>query len=87
MLRRYCICICFVYSKSINSNLSGGDYLSFLLVLNKTVYLLQWDPPTLDQVDNGKVDLVFLPFEEDLELQIPDKDELRLVGFAQSLTS
>ncbi|XP_044494701.1 3-hydroxyisobutyryl-CoA hydrolase-like protein 5 [Mangifera indica] len=40
----------------------------------------KWDPPTLDQVDNGKVDLVFLPFEEDLELQIPDKDELRWNG-------
>ncbi|XP_031257131.1 3-hydroxyisobutyryl-CoA hydrolase-like protein 5 [Pistacia vera] len=40
----------------------------------------KWDPPTLEEVDDGKLDLVFQPFEEDLELQIPEKDEFRWNG-------
>ncbi|KAK9285152.1 hypothetical protein L1049_024337 [Liquidambar formosana] len=34
----------------------------------------KWDPPTLDKVNNEKVDLVFEPFKEDLELHIPEKE-------------
>ncbi|EXB30297.1 3-hydroxyisobutyryl-CoA hydrolase-like protein 5 [Morus notabilis] len=40
----------------------------------------KWDPPTLDQVDDEKIDLVFKPFEENLELQIPEKEECRWDG-------
>jgi hypothetical protein len=37
--------------------------------------LIRWDPPTSDKVDDSKVDLVFQPFKDDLELQIPENEE------------
>lgn len=37
--------------------------------------LLQWDPPVLDKVSHEKLDLVFQPFKEELELQIPVEGE------------
>ncbi|KAL9422949.1 hypothetical protein AB3S75_035101 [Citrus x aurantiifolia] len=40
----------------------------------------KWDPPTLDKVDDDKVDLVFQPFGEDLELQIPENENCRWDG-------
>ncbi|XP_028793632.1 3-hydroxyisobutyryl-CoA hydrolase-like protein 5 [Neltuma alba] len=40
----------------------------------------KWQPPALDKVDDGKVDLVFRPFEKDFELQIPEKEECRWEG-------
>ncbi|GAV88114.1 ECH_C domain-containing protein [Cephalotus follicularis] len=40
----------------------------------------KWNPPTLDKVDNEKVNLVFQPFKEDLELQVPVKEECRWDG-------
>ena len=41
--------------------------------------LTQWDPPTLDKVNGEQVDIVFQPFKEELELQIPEKEECRSV--------
>lgn len=40
----------------------------------------KWDPPTLDKVNGEKVDIVFQPFKEELELQIPEKEECRWDG-------
>ncbi|KAK1567454.1 hypothetical protein Q3G72_012437 [Acer saccharum] len=40
----------------------------------------KWDPPTHDKVEDEKVDLVFQPFKEELELPIPEKDECRWDG-------
>ncbi|XVF20949.1 hypothetical protein REPUB_Repub12eG0048000 [Reevesia pubescens] len=40
----------------------------------------KWDPPVLDQVDDEKVDLLFQPFEEDLELKIPEQEQCRWDG-------
>ncbi|KAI4308116.1 hypothetical protein L6164_031222 [Bauhinia variegata] len=40
----------------------------------------KWDPPSLEKVDNAKLDLVFKPFEKDLELQIPEEEESRWDG-------
>ncbi|KAK9188013.1 hypothetical protein WN944_019412 [Citrus x changshan-huyou] len=40
----------------------------------------KWDPPTLDKVDGDKVDLVFQPFGEVLELQIPENENCRWDG-------
>ncbi|KAK4278952.1 hypothetical protein QN277_016722 [Acacia crassicarpa] len=40
----------------------------------------KWQPPALDKVEDGKVDLVFQPFEKDFELQIPEKEECRWEG-------
>ncbi|GFY99274.1 hypothetical protein Acr_13g0006750 [Actinidia rufa] len=39
--------------------------------------LLQWDPLTLDEANDNKIDNVFEPFEEHLELQIPVKEAYR----------
>ncbi|KAK3183390.1 hypothetical protein Dsin_030676 [Dipteronia sinensis] len=40
----------------------------------------KWDPPTHDKVEDEKVDLVFHPFKEELELPIPENDECRWDG-------
>ncbi|XWS36799.1 hypothetical protein CRYUN_Cryun20dG0116800 [Craigia yunnanensis] len=40
----------------------------------------KWDPPVLDQVDDEKVDLVFQPFTEDLELRVPELKQCRWDG-------
>lgn len=40
----------------------------------------KWDPPTLDKVNGEKVEIVFQPFKEELELQIPEKEECRWDG-------
>jgi len=39
-----------------------------------------WEPSSLDRVDNDKVNLIFQPFEPDMELQIPGKQECRWDG-------
>ncbi|CAL0324718.1 unnamed protein product [Lupinus luteus] len=40
----------------------------------------KWEPPSLDRVDDEKLDLVFEQFQENLELQIPEIDECRWDG-------
>ncbi|XP_043699472.1 3-hydroxyisobutyryl-CoA hydrolase-like protein 5 [Telopea speciosissima] len=40
----------------------------------------KWDPATLDKVSGERVDLLFQPFKEELELQIPAKEECRWDG-------
>ncbi|PSR95266.1 3-hydroxyisobutyryl-CoA hydrolase-like protein [Actinidia chinensis var. chinensis] len=40
----------------------------------------KWDPLTLDEATDDKVEMVFEPFEEHLELQIPEKEEYRWDG-------
>lgn len=40
----------------------------------------QWDPSSLDKVEDEKIDLVFQPFKEDLEVQISEKEESRWHG-------
>ncbi|GLT86557.1 hypothetical protein SLE2022_046910 [Rubroshorea leprosula] len=40
----------------------------------------KWDPPSVEKVDNEKVDLVFQPFQEELELQIPEQEQRRWDG-------
>ncbi|XP_030466751.2 3-hydroxyisobutyryl-CoA hydrolase-like protein 5 [Syzygium oleosum] len=44
----------------------------------------KWDPVTLDKVEDDKIDLVFQPFPDDLELQIPEKEECRWSGKFES---
>ncbi|CAN6453039.1 unnamed protein product [Victoria cruziana] len=36
----------------------------------------KWDPPTLDKLSAEKLDLVFEPFKDELELQIPSEGKL-----------
>lgn len=40
----------------------------------------KWNPPSLEKVDDEKLDLVFKPFKEDLELRIPEKEDNRWDG-------
>ncbi|XP_010557148.1 PREDICTED: 3-hydroxyisobutyryl-CoA hydrolase-like protein 5 [Tarenaya hassleriana] len=40
----------------------------------------KWNPSTLEEVDDEKVDLVFKPFGDDLELHIPETEESRWDG-------
>ncbi|CAA7397702.1 unnamed protein product [Spirodela intermedia] len=41
----------------------------------------KWNPPTLEEVSSEKVDLVFLPFKDELELNIPaEGDAFRWTG-------
>ena len=48
-----------------------------VIIINETK--LQWDPPSLDKVDDEKVDFVFQPFQEELELAIPEMEDCRYV--------
>ncbi|KAG6774430.1 hypothetical protein POTOM_021783 [Populus tomentosa] len=54
-----------------------GISLFFLVypLISASNQLIQWDPPTSDKVDDSKVDLVFRPFKDDLELQNPENEE------------
>ncbi|XP_065851824.1 3-hydroxyisobutyryl-CoA hydrolase-like protein 5 [Euphorbia lathyris] len=40
----------------------------------------KWEPPSCGKLDDGKVDVVFEPFMEDLELQIPEEEKCRWDG-------
>ncbi|KAM7503038.1 hypothetical protein LguiB_001942 [Lonicera macranthoides] len=40
----------------------------------------KWDPATLGEVETEKLESVFQPFKEDLELSIPEKEESRWDG-------
>uniref|UniRef100_A0A6N2KSC9 3-hydroxyisobutyryl-CoA hydrolase n=1 Tax=Salix viminalis TaxID=40686 RepID=A0A6N2KSC9_SALVM len=40
----------------------------------------KWDPPTFDEVDDSKVDLVFQPFKDNLELQVSENEKHRWSG-------
>ncbi|KAB5568416.1 hypothetical protein DKX38_002209 [Salix brachista] len=40
----------------------------------------KWDPPTFDEVDDSKVDLVFQPFKDNQELQVSENEKHRWNG-------
>ncbi|XP_020230536.1 3-hydroxyisobutyryl-CoA hydrolase-like protein 5 [Cajanus cajan] len=40
----------------------------------------KWEPSSLDKVEDRKLDLIFQPFEKNLELQIPETEECRWDG-------
>ncbi|XP_050381115.1 3-hydroxyisobutyryl-CoA hydrolase-like protein 5 [Argentina anserina] len=40
----------------------------------------KWNPPALEKVDDEKIDLVFEPFAEDLELKVQENEEFRWDG-------
>ncbi|CAN7134648.1 unnamed protein product [Brassica rapa subsp. narinosa] len=44
----------------------------------------RWNPATLDEVDDEKINLVFLPLEDDLELRIPETEENKWEGKAET---
>ncbi|XP_043690035.1 3-hydroxyisobutyryl-CoA hydrolase-like protein 5 [Telopea speciosissima] len=64
----------------LRAKISGDVYEGIrALTVDKDNYP-KWDPPTLDEVDGEKVDAVFQPFKEELELQIPANEECRWDG-------
>lgn len=40
---------------------------------------MQWNPATLDEIDDEKINLVFNPLEDGIELYIPEREENRSV--------
>ncbi|XP_060209457.1 3-hydroxyisobutyryl-CoA hydrolase-like protein 5 [Lycium barbarum] len=40
----------------------------------------KWDPPTLEKLEDERVNLVFEPFEEDLELKVSENEQYRWTG-------
>jgi len=50
--------------------------LSFIIIKYN---LVQWEPSSLDKVEDAKLDLILQPFEKNLELDIPESEERRLV--------
>ncbi|KAK4777448.1 hypothetical protein SAY87_017635 [Trapa incisa] len=44
----------------------------------------KWEPSTLDKVEDEKLDIIFKPFAENLELQVPEKEECRWSGKYES---
>nr|VDD08335.1 unnamed protein product [Brassica rapa] len=44
----------------------------------------RWNPATLDEVDDEKINLVFKPLEDDLELRIPETEENKWEGKAET---
>ncbi|KAK7304993.1 hypothetical protein VNO77_42890 [Canavalia gladiata] len=54
----------------------GGK--SKFMEFHTSIYCLgyvQWEPPLLNKLDDGKLDLIFKPFEKKMELQIPGNEE------------
>lgn len=41
--------------------------------------MVQWNPATLDEAGDEKINLVFKPLEDDIELHIPETEENRSV--------
>ena len=59
--------------------MSVGSHFFFFFFVYPLIFasnqLIQWDPPTSVKVDDSKLDLLFQPFKDDLELQIPENEE------------
>ncbi|XP_042520603.1 3-hydroxyisobutyryl-CoA hydrolase-like protein 5 [Macadamia integrifolia] len=64
----------------LRAKISGDVYEGIRAVTVDKDNSPKWDPPSLDGVDSEKVDLVFQPFKEELELQIPANKECRWDG-------
>lgn len=64
----------------LRSKISGDVYEGIRALTIDKDNSPKWQPSALDAVDSQKLDLVFQPFEEDLELNIPEKGECRWDG-------
>ncbi|KAI8558657.1 hypothetical protein RHMOL_Rhmol04G0113700 [Rhododendron molle] len=64
----------------LRSTISGDIYEGIRALTIDKDNNPKWDPLTLDKVNDVKMDLVFQPFEDHLELQIPEKEECRWEG-------
>ncbi|XXG61629.1 hypothetical protein AAC387_Pa05g0191 [Persea americana] len=59
----------------LRSKISGDVYEGIRALTIDKDQAPKWDPPVLDEVSHEKLDLVFQPFKEELELQIPVEGE------------
>ncbi|RWR97390.1 3-hydroxyisobutyryl-CoA hydrolase-like protein 5 [Cinnamomum micranthum f. kanehirae] len=59
----------------LRSKISGDVYEGIRALTIDKHQAPKWDPPVLDEVSQEKLDLVFQPFKEELELQIPVEGE------------
>ncbi|KAF7145733.1 hypothetical protein RHSIM_Rhsim04G0081400 [Rhododendron simsii] len=64
----------------LRSTISGDIYEGIRALTIDKDNNPKWDPLTLDKVKDVEMDLVFQPFEDHLELQIPEKEECRWEG-------
>ncbi|XP_058208718.1 3-hydroxyisobutyryl-CoA hydrolase-like protein 5 [Rhododendron vialii] len=64
----------------LRSTISGDIYEGIRALTIDKDNNPKWDPLTLDKVNDVEMDLVFQPFEDHLELQIPEKEECRWEG-------
>ncbi|KAK3023747.1 hypothetical protein RJ639_044456 [Escallonia herrerae] len=64
----------------LRTTISGDVYEGIRALTIDKDNFPKWNPSTLDKVEKETVDLVFQPFREDLELNIPDKEECRWDG-------
>lgn len=65
----------------LRSVISGDVYEGIRALTIDKDQAPKWDPPVFDKVGSEKLDVVFQPFKEELELQIPAKgDEFRWDG-------
>ncbi|MCD7458662.1 hypothetical protein HAX54_038859 [Datura stramonium] len=64
----------------LRTRISGDVYEGIrALTINKD-NSPKWDPPTLEKVDDERVNLLFEPFEEDLELKVSENEQYRWDG-------
>ncbi|KAK2984520.1 hypothetical protein RJ640_001242 [Escallonia rubra] len=64
----------------LRTTISGDVYEGIRALTIDKDNFPKWNPSTLDKVGKETLDLVFQPFKEDLELNIPDKEECRWDG-------
>ncbi|KAI3457050.1 hypothetical protein Pfo_013713 [Paulownia fortunei] len=64
----------------LRTTISGDVYEGIRAVTIDKDNAPKWKPPTLEAVDAEKINLVFHPLEEDLELKIPTGDDFRWEG-------
>ncbi|KAF9588739.1 hypothetical protein IFM89_015176 [Coptis chinensis] len=64
----------------LRTTISSDVYEGIRALMIDTDSSPKWSPETLDEVTDDKVDLVFQPFEEELELHIPNTEASRWDG-------
>ncbi|CAH1434053.1 unnamed protein product [Lactuca virosa] len=64
----------------LRATISGDIYEGIRALTIEKDNSPKWDPPTLKEVDSEKLDLLFKPFGEGLELNVPENEEQRWSG-------
>ncbi|CAI9089010.1 OLC1v1023495C1 [Oldenlandia corymbosa var. corymbosa] len=64
----------------LRTTISGDVYEGIRAVMIDKDNCPKWEPSTLEEVNDEKIDIVFQPFEEELELSIPEREDSRWEG-------